>query len=111
MAVGAYLVLATKRPRVGIAIFAAAAAYFAVVKFVVMPTFGKFWYAEIYKNLFPKGDETFGGVIKTLVSNPLFTWQSLMVPEKIVFFLQILINTVNKPISTISRKNNTPMRL
>lgn len=90
LAVGAYLVLTGRALRAGVTIALAAGAYFAVMKFIVMPRFGTWWYAYIYKELFPAGDETYGGVVKTLLSNPVFAWGTLVRESKLRYALQIL---------------------
>jgi uncharacterized membrane protein len=90
MAAGAYLVLSGRAARAGIALAAVAGAYFCVMKFAVMPHFGTWWYQHIYKGLFPPNDETYGGVIKTLVSNPVFSFGTLVTEKKLGYALLIL---------------------
>jgi uncharacterized membrane protein len=60
------------------------------MKFVVMPHFGTWWYQHIYKGLFPPHDETYGGVVKTLVSNPVFSFGTLVTDKKLAYMLLIL---------------------
>jgi hypothetical protein len=67
---GLFMLLAGQRPRVGAAILVSATVYFAVIKFAVMPRFGTFWYSDIYRQLCPPGEASYGGVVKTLVTNP-----------------------------------------
>jgi hypothetical protein len=50
--------------------------YFVVVKFVVMPHFGNWWYAEFYKELYPPCERSYCGIIKTILSNPGFLWKA-----------------------------------
>jgi uncharacterized membrane protein len=88
--VGAFLVLRGHAPRVGFALAAVSAAYFVLMKFVVMPSVGSWRYEHIYKELFPQGQESYGGVVKTLLSNPVFVLDTLVTEKKVVYALQIL---------------------
>jgi uncharacterized membrane protein len=88
--VGAFLVLSGRAPREGVALAAISGAYFSVMKFAVMPHFGTWWYQHIYKGLFPPHEETYGGVIKTLLSNPVFSFGTLITEKKFAYALQIL---------------------
>jgi uncharacterized membrane protein len=90
LAVGAFLVLGGRAPRAGVMLAGVAGAYFCSMKFAVMPRFGTWWYQHIYKGLFPPHEETYGGVIKTLVSNPVFAFGTLVTEKKLVYALQIL---------------------
>jgi uncharacterized membrane protein len=90
IATGAFLVLSGRAPRAGVVLAAVAGFYFCVMKFVVMPHFGTWWYQHIYKGLFPAHDETYGGVVKTLVSNPVFSFGTLVTDKKFAYALLIL---------------------
>jgi uncharacterized membrane protein len=90
IATGAFLVLSGRAPRAGIVLAAVAGFYFCVMKFIVMPHFGTWWYQHIYKGLFPAHDETYGGVVKTLVSNPVFSFGTLVTDKKFAYALLIL---------------------
>ncbi len=87
---GVFLVITGHRPRAGAAIAAVAVAYFVVVKLIVMPRFGNWWFGDIYKELYPPGDHSLGGVIKTLLSNPAFVFRTLIAQEKLRYAIQIL---------------------
>jgi Predicted membrane protein (DUF2079) len=64
--------------------------YFVVIKFAVMPRFGNWWFSDLYKDLYPSGESTYGGVVKTLLSNPVFVWKTLITTDKIVLFLLVV---------------------
>ena len=85
--VGAYLMLTGQRPRMGALIFVLSVAYFAVIKFVVMPRFGTCWYSDMYRELYPTGENSYGGVMKTLITNPVFVFKTLITTEKMTYFL------------------------
>jgi uncharacterized membrane protein len=88
--VGLYMLATGCRPGAGLAITVVSTLYFLVLKFVVMPAFGTWWFSDMYKDLYPPGDPSYSGVLKTVVLNPVYTWQTLLKPEKVVFALQIL---------------------
>jgi uncharacterized membrane protein len=87
---GAYLLLTGKHTRAAIAMSVVAVAYFVVIKFLVMPHFGSWWFSDLYKDLYPTGENTYGGVVKTLLTNPSFVWKTLITTEKMVLFLLVL---------------------
>jgi uncharacterized membrane protein len=87
---GFTLILIGHRVREGAAIALASSVYFLLMRFVVMPSVGSWGFAEIYKQLFPAGESSFGGVLKTLATNPVFTLRTLLTAEKLRYTLQIL---------------------
>lgn len=88
--VGVFAFLRGKSARGSLALVACSAIYFVAIKFVVMPRIGEWRYQFIYKDLFPPGDESYGGVIKTILSNPIFAFGTLVNDQKLVYALQIL---------------------
>ena len=95
---GAFLMLSGYRVLPGLVIAVVSTIYFVLMRFVIMPSFGSWGFADIYKDLFPQGAPNFGGVISTLLSNPLFTLGTLLTPEKIRYALQILVPLAFLPI-------------
>jgi uncharacterized membrane protein len=87
---GGFLMLSGYRARTGFTIAALSVTYFVTLKFVVMPRFGSWWFANIYKDLQIAGDKGYGSVVKTLLSNPLYVFKTLLTKEKLLFALQIL---------------------
>lgn len=88
---GTFLALSGHRVKPGLAIAVAGAAYFVIIRFIVMPSFGGWGFQDLYKDLMPAGAHSFGGIIATIVSNPTFTFVSLATPEKLRYMLQILL--------------------
>jgi uncharacterized membrane protein len=86
-----FLLLVGHRPRAGLVIFAISVTYFIVLRFVIMPAAGSWGFADLYRQLLPPGENSFGGVVKTLVSNPLFTFTTLLTSVKLKYALQVLI--------------------
>ena len=87
---GIFLVLAGHRAREGALVAGISAVYFVAIRFFIMPAVGAWGFSDIYKDLIPAGEGGFGAVVKTLVTNPLYTLRTLMTPEKLRYTLQIV---------------------
>jgi uncharacterized membrane protein len=92
-AVALFYLLSGKRPRWAIIGGLLAVVYFVAIKFVVMPhhrTDGadKETFSWIFIGLIAPGEEGLTGVVKTIVTNPIFTLMSLFESDKIVYFLK-----------------------
>jgi uncharacterized membrane protein len=71
------------------------AAYFVTMKFGIMPlhrTAGsdKQTFSWMFQALVPRGESGFNGVIRTLVSNPVYTLGTLLDADKLAYFLRIM---------------------
>jgi uncharacterized membrane protein len=95
---GAFLMLSGYRVFPGLVISVVASIYFVLLRFVIMPSFGSWGFQDLYKDLFPTGAPNFGGVIATLVSNPVYTFTTLLTPEKLRYALQILVPLAFLPV-------------
>jgi uncharacterized membrane protein len=96
---GLFLVLTGARPRLGVLLAALSCSWFVLNKFVLMPFYGEStWFADIYKELQPAGDPTYGGVVKTILSNPPFFVTTLMKEVKLVYFLHMLVPVAFLPL-------------
>jgi uncharacterized membrane protein len=95
---GTFLALTGYRVRPGLIMAVAASVYFVALRFFIMPSFGAWGFADLYKDLFPAGSPTFGGIIATLVSNPVFTFGTLATTEKLRYALQILVPVAFLPV-------------
>jgi uncharacterized membrane protein len=90
--VGAYLVLGGKRPKAGLVVGALGAGTFVLLKLIVMPRFaGHDSFVYMYSGLLPTGEATFGGVLKTVASNPAFTFASLLERDKLIYVLELFV--------------------
>jgi hypothetical protein len=99
---GAFLLLTGAAPRAGALIAALAGFYFVGMKLYVMPTLGHTndaSFAYMYAGLAPKDDAGFGGVLKTVASNPAFTAGVVLEREKIVYLFQILTPVLLLPLT------------
>lgn len=86
---GLFLLITGHRAKQGALILVISLVYFVAIRFVIMPSVGQWGFAEHYKDLFPENERSFGGVIKTLLTNPVFTLKTLISSEKLRYFLQI----------------------
>lgn len=90
--VGAYLVLGGGRPKAGLLVGALGAGAFVLLKLVVMPRFaGHDSFVYMYSGLLPSGESTFGGVLKTVATNPGFTFASLIERDKLIYVLELFV--------------------
>lgn len=87
--VGAMLLLSGARPRFGALLTASSVGWFVLDKFVIMPWAGKWWFANMYAELIPAGESGYGGVVKTLLTNPVYTVSTVLRDEKITYLLHL----------------------
>ena len=90
--VGLYFVLSRERPIAGTILAGVSVVYFLVLKMAVMPRWlaDSSSYTYIYWGLMPEGDHGYGGVLKTVLGNPGFTFDSLLERDKLVYALEIM---------------------
>jgi len=88
---GAALLLSGLRPKVGAWLAGASAAWFALNKFVIMPAFGTWWFANLYEHLATPEEKGYGSVVKTMLTNPLVVFSSLVNEGKLVYLLHLLV--------------------
>jgi uncharacterized membrane protein len=91
IAVGAALLLSGWRVRTGAVLLAISAAYLFLIKFILMPHFGAPSFVYIYEKLLAPGEGGFLGVAKTLLTNPLYTFATIMMPEKLPYLLHVFM--------------------
>lgn len=89
--VGGFMLLSGYRSFAGLVIAAAAMTYFVYLRFRVMDDAGEWWYPNMYKDLWADGEKGYGSVIKTLITNPLFVLNKLVVEKKLIYLLHLLV--------------------
>jgi uncharacterized membrane protein len=89
-ALGAFLAVTGYRPRFGLALAISSVAWFIVLKFVIMPWAGTWWFAGIYKDLQPAGTTGYGPIVQTMLINPPYLLKTLLTEEKLVYFLHMV---------------------
>jgi uncharacterized membrane protein len=71
-----------------------AAVYFVLIKFVIMPAHARTHdetFTWIFQGMIPKGEVGFGAVVKTALTNPVFTMEKVLIPEKIAYVLKMAV--------------------
>lgn len=86
---GASLIVSRARVREGAMLVGLALPVFVLIKFIVMPWVGTWWFADLYKGLMVPGERGYGSVVKTLVTNPLYVFHSLLDTKKLVYWLHL----------------------
>jgi uncharacterized membrane protein len=89
-ALGLFLVFTGYRVRTGVWMTSLSAVAFVLIKFVVMPMAGSWWFSNLYKELMPSDVKGYGGVVMTLLSNPSFVISELLTEKKLIYTLHLL---------------------
>jgi uncharacterized membrane protein len=89
--IGAFLIFTRTRPGAGLILAGVAGAYFLSMKMLIMPHAlgGKASFIHQWRGLLPPGESGFGGVLKTVLGNPIFTLSSLLEKEKFLYLVQL----------------------
>ncbi len=82
---GLFLLFSGLRPRLGLALAVLSVTWFAIVRFVIMPLAGAWYFQNLYNGLFADGEQSFGSVIKTILTNPLFAFGTLGSEAKLIY--------------------------
>lgn len=86
---GLFLALTGVRTRLGLLLAAASGIWFVIIKFVLMPRWGTWWFASIYAELQAPGEAGYGSVVQTLLVNPVYGFTTLLREEKLIYFLHM----------------------
>lgn len=87
-----YYLLIGRRPRWALFGGMASALYFVVVKFVIMPAHGQAGesFSWIFQGLIAPGDKGFAGVLRTLLTSPIFAFSQVFTAQKFEYLLRTL---------------------
>jgi len=90
-----FYLLCGDRPKWALGMGIASAVYFVVVKFGVMPALRtggkeKETFIWLFSGLIPEGERGFAAVLRTLVSNPVYTLKTLLEVDKLTFLLRLM---------------------
>lgn len=99
---GLFLLLTRIRPRLGLVMVIVSSAWFAIDRFVIMPLAGTWFFQNHYSGLFADGVSSFGSVIKTILTNPLFFVTSIMSPRKLEYGLHMVAPLALLPLRRLS---------
>src|SRR5205823_9533796 len=99
---GLFLLLTRTRPRAGLILAVVSAIWFGIDRFIIMPLAGTWYFPNLYAGLFSEGESSFGSVIKTILTNPLFFVTSLMTEVKLIYVLHMVVPVVFLPLRRLS---------
>ena len=87
-----YYLLIGRRPRWALFGGLASATYFLLVKFVVMPAHAQAGesFSWIFQGLIAQGDRGFAGVLRTLLTSPIFAFSQVFTAQKFEYLLRTL---------------------
>ena len=88
---GMVLLLSGHRPVPGLVMALVASIWFFILRFAVMDSVAKWWFPNMYKDLWAPGEKGFGSVIKTLLTNPLFVLQHVITEQKVGYLMHLLV--------------------
>lgn len=100
--VGLFLLLTGERPRLGFILAVTAGVWFVLDRFVIMPLAGSWWFQNVYNDLFADGEATFAGVIKTLITNPVYVFTTLERLDKLMYALHMLAPVLFLPLRRLA---------
>jgi uncharacterized membrane protein len=89
IAIGLFLIVTRHWVRLGVIMTGLSALWFLLVKFVIMPWAGPWWFADIYKDLVARGEHGYGSIVKTILINPNYFLQTLLKEEKLAYALHM----------------------
>ena len=87
---GLFLVFTGLRLRFGLILAICSVAWFAIVRFIIMPLAGSWYFQNLYNALFAEGVSTFGSVIKTIITNPVYAFGTLLTEQKLIYVLHMM---------------------
>lgn len=87
---GLYALFVERRPRWGIPIFLAGAAYFLLIMQVVIPAFNVGDTSQLVEGRYEAFGGSMGGVVRTAITDPLFTFSFLLSGDKLIYLASLL---------------------
>jgi uncharacterized membrane protein len=98
IATGVFLLATGYWPRLGAALTFFPAVWFVIVKFVIMPMAGPWWFSDIYRDLFAPGERGYGSVVRTILINPAYFLKTLLTEQKLIYALHMFAPLVLLPL-------------
>ncbi len=88
---GLFLLATGHRPLPGLVIASVSTLWFAFLRAYVMDDAGDWWFPKMYKDLWADGEPGAESVLRTLVSNPLFTLKHVLIEKKVIYLMHVLV--------------------
>lgn len=82
---GLYVLLVERRPRWGLPVFLGSAAYFLLTMLVIIPFFNTGGASELVEGRYDAFGGSLGGVVKTTITDPIFTLTYVLSQEKALY--------------------------
>ncbi len=95
---GVFLFVTGTRVRLGITLAVSAGVWFVFDKFVLMPSMGPWYFEALYNELFADGRSSFGSVIVTLLTNPMYALTTFMRQVKLEYGLHMVASLAFLPL-------------
>lgn len=89
--IGGVLLLSGHRPKAGLVMAVVASVWFVILRFYIMNHAGNWWFPGMYKGLWAPGGHGFKAVIKTVLSNPVFTLGKIVEEKKLYYLMHLLV--------------------
>ncbi len=89
IATGLFLLVTGFWPKAGALLTVLPAIWFVIVKFVIMPLAGPWWFSDIYRELFAPGEKGYGSVVRTILVNPNYFLKTLLTDTKLTYVLHM----------------------
>lgn len=87
---GLVLLLSGRRPVYGVITLVVSVVWFLVLR-SLMDRAGSWWFPGMYKGLWSPGQEGYGSVVKTVITNPLFVLNKVIEKDKLIYLLHLLV--------------------
>lgn len=88
---GLFLLFSGIRPKLGLTMAICSAVSFVGIKFGIMLYAGPFHFPSLmYSQLLAAGENDFGSVVRTLLTNPAYVISTLLEPKKLNYFLHLM---------------------
>ncbi|MEY4578911.1 MAG: hypothetical protein RL701_3614, partial [Pseudomonadota bacterium] len=89
IAAGLFLIATKYWVRAGVWMTIVSTLWFMLVKFVIMPWAGPWWFADIYKDLIAQDERGYGSIVRTILINPNYFLKTLLTEQKLIYALQL----------------------
>lgn len=87
---GMVLLLSGRRPLYGGITIVVSVVWFLILR-SLMDKAGSWWFPGMYKGLWSPGQEGYGSVLKTVITNPLFVLNRVIEKDKVIYLMHLLV--------------------